>query len=158
MTPCSEDRPAPVRSVGRRYGLLLPVLLVVALPARVLAASSQAQPEGALWAAASLGTLGAALAACPVAGIRPLEEQSGAMRTALTTGTVVATPIYAVLKTGVALGLSGAAAWMLALTFDPGTARTSLHAGWTGDWWLRPQHATCEEPIRLIVSPRHAAY
>jgi hypothetical protein len=76
------------------------------------------------------------------------------MRAAFRTGTVVATPIYAVLKTGVALGLSGAAAWMLVLTFDPGAARDPLRAGWTGDWWLRPQHATCEAPIRLIVEPR----
>ena len=130
---------------------------MVAVPGSAPAAGAQAQPEGALWAAAAIGTLGGVLAACPVGGIPPLREQSRPMRVAFRTGTIIATPVYAVLKTGVALALSGAATWMLVLTFDPGAARTPLRAGWTGDWWLRPQHGTCEEPIRLIVQPRAAA-
>jgi hypothetical protein len=116
------------------------------------AIAGQAQPGGMLWVAATAGTVGAAIVACPVQGILPLEDQGQAMRTAFRAVAMLATPGYALLKLGIAVGLTGVAAGTLALTFDPDVAVDPLHAGWAGDWWLAPQHVSCEEPVHLVAT------
>jgi hypothetical protein len=41
---------------------------------------------------------------------------------------------------------------MLLLSFDTGEATAVLNTGRHGDWWIRPEHVTCERPIELIAA------
>lgn len=116
------------------------------------AASHQAQPQGALWSLATLATAGGILAACPVSGIRPLDEQSPLMRGILAATAIVVTPPYTVLKAAVAGAGAGAGCWMFLLSFDRELARATVGITGNGDWRLKAGHMTCEEPIRLLAS------
>ncbi len=127
--------------------LLSPVRFGVAADAR-----TQAQPQAGLWVAATVVTAGALLAACPAQVLEPVARQSRGMRGAIWTAATLVTPIYAALKGGVAGGGVVAGYWMLLLSFDTGAATAVLNAGRRGDWWIRPEHVTCEQPIELIAS------
>ena len=116
------------------------------------APAGQRQPQGALWSLATLATAGGILAACPVSGIRPLEEQSPIMRQILSATALLLTPAYAGVKAGVAGAGTIAGYWMLLLSFDPEEARATIDIAGNGDWRLRPAHMTCEEPIHLLAS------
>jgi hypothetical protein len=119
----------------------------------VAASSSQAgQAQTALWNLATLTTAGGILAACPVSGIQPLEQQSSAMRGIYTATASVLTPGYTVLKAAVAGAGIGVSYWMALISFDRELARGSFEIMGKGDWWLKPGHLTCEQPIRLLAS------
>lgn len=129
------------------------VLLTTCPASKAHALDNQPQPQGALWTAVTIATAGTLLATCPTSVLTSLEQQSRAMRTTLRVAAVLLTPLYAVLKTAMAVGGVGAGSWFLLLSFDPDYARAAVEAGGRGDWRIKPGHITCEEPIRLIVSP-----
>jgi hypothetical protein len=111
----------------------------------------------ALWSLATLTTAGGILAACPVSGLQPLDEQSAAMRGVLTATATVLTPGYTALKAAIAGAGIGASYWMFLLSFDQEFARATIDTMGKGDWRLRPGHLTCEEPIRLLAPGTEAA-
>jgi hypothetical protein len=130
------------------------VLAITLLPAlsRSAEVPTQAQPQGALWVAGTMATAGALLAACPAQILQPFARQSRPMRSAIWTAAALATPVYVALKGGMAGGGLVAGYWMLLLSFDAHEATGVLDTGRHGDWWIRPEHVTCERPIELIAS------
>jgi hypothetical protein len=74
------------------------------------------------------------------------------MRGVFTATATVLTPGYTVLKAAMAGAGIGVSYWMALLTFDQELARGSIEILGKGDWWLKPGHLTCEEPIRLLAS------
>jgi len=115
------------------------------------ASSAGAQAKTALWNLATLGTAGGILAACPVSGLQPLDQQPGAMRGILSATATVLTPGYTALKAAVAGAGIGAGYWMMLLSFDQELARGTIETMGKGDWRLRAGHLTCEEPIHLLA-------
>jgi hypothetical protein len=74
----------------------------------------------------------------------------GSVQALLWAGAAAATPPYTALKVGLAAAATGAAAWMLVLTFDPDAAAYLFRRGIAGDWWVRPTHLTGESPLEPL--------
>jgi hypothetical protein len=88
----------------------------------------------------------------PAAGMSPFTDQPAPVKALLWLGSAAVTPPYAVLKSALAVGGTAAAAWILALSFDPGAAGYILRRSVSGDWWVQPAHLTRERALEPIPS------
>ena len=151
---------------GSRFRILVAMLIVLCVLGAGIPrvhAAEQDQTFAALWTVGTIASAGITLAACPVAGIAPVSQQSEAMRGALTAASLVATPAYFSLKAAMAAGTAMLGYWMLLLSFDPDYAEATVKRGGRGDWYIRPDHVTCQQPIELLAplpkaAPTHTGF